>query len=216
MANQNLTDALAKLQRAYKETSSKKQKESIQKKIDVIKADLKASGEPTSKLAKRLLGSKSKVASMTNAEFKATIRTLSKANGYSFLSSYSVGKVKDDLKRYAKPVGWRFKDKIVRGKRVSITRKPTAQEIVAGRKNGTVYYEDRSRHSDVVRPVKLGKGGAIESGSASILLDLKNGNITAYHGENFNIGKAPKLRVFNHVKEGTWEKIWTLLHNSQL
>jgi hypothetical protein len=82
MANQNLTDALAKLQRAYKETSSKKQKENIQKKIDVIKADLKASGEPTSKLAKRLLGSRTKVAGYSDAEFKTVMRTLSKNSSF--------------------------------------------------------------------------------------------------------------------------------------
>ena len=215
MSTQQITDKIANLQRAYKSAPTKDIKKSLQIKINELKNELKSSNTPVTKLAKQLLGSQNKVAGYSNAEFKKVIKTLSKKSDYAFLQAYSTGKVIDDLKRYAKPVGWRFKDKIVRGKRVENIKKPTAKEIVAGRKNGTVYFENRSNRSDVVRPVKLAKGGAIEGGSASMLVDLQNGNITVYHGQYVNKGKAPKLATFNKVKQGTWQKIWNLLDKSQ-
>ena len=222
MTTSKITDEIAKLQRVYKSAPTSSLKKKIQIQINELKNELKASNTPVTKLAKQLLGSQNKVANYSNAEFKKVIKTLSKKDDYEFLKSwrgvgYSVGKVKDDLKRYAKPVGWRFKDKIVRGKRVENIKKPTAKEIVAGRKNGTVYFENRSNRSDVVRPVKLAEGGNIERGSAHIYITHLNGKVTVYHGDDAKLKSGARpLKTYNNVKEGTWVRIFDLLKKSQL
>lgn len=48
----------------------------------------------------------------------------------------------------------------------------------------------------------------IERGSASILIDLTDGNITVKHGTDDVI-----LLEKKNVKSGSWNKIWEVLNN---
>lgn len=153
-----ITDKIAALQKTLKVATTKPLKDKLRVKIAELKQELKDANIPVAKYAKSLIGSQRKVAAMTNNEFKAAIKKLSNKPSYSFLKGYSVGKVQDDLKRYAKPVGWRFKGR-------NKIKKPTATELAIGKRKGTVYYEDRADRSDVVYPVKLERGGMIKATS---------------------------------------------------
>lgn len=48
----------------------------------------------------------------------------------------------------------------------------------------------------------------IEKGSASIKIDLDNGNITVYHGEDEDV-----LHKIINAEDGSWDKIWELLRS---
>jgi len=155
MDTKKISDEIAKLKRASKEASTSILKNKLNAKIEALKKIITDSGITTKQLAVMLLGSKSKIDSLSPAEWKETMKRLSARSEYWFLKGMSKGKVKDDLKREAKPVGWRFKG---RGK----YRKPTKSEVIAGRKRGTVYYENRPERSDVVHPAKLKTGDTIK------------------------------------------------------
>lgn len=73
---------------------------------------------------------------------------LSKDKKYDFLKDMSKDSIEKDIKRDAKPVGWRFKGKFN-------YKKPSEAEIKKGVKNGTVYSEKRPERSDVSKKRKL-------------------------------------------------------------
>lgn len=49
-----------------------------------------------------------------------------------------------------------------------------------------------------------------ERGEASILIELKDGNITVWHGTEDKEHKTPLLEIPN-AKAGSWDKIWKTL-----
>jgi hypothetical protein len=154
MDSQKLTKEIAILERQLSQTKNETLKNSITKKIARLKNDLAGSQMSTSELAKKLLGAKQKVQRLTASDFNEVIRRLSKKPEYHFLKHLTKQEIKDDLKRTAKPVGYRFKGE-------HNYRKPTKQEIIDGKKDGTVYYENRSNRADVSRTVQLKTGGNV-------------------------------------------------------
>lgn len=170
MDTQKITDKIATLQRAIKTSPTQILTEKLKGKISELKQVLKDSNISTTKLATSLLGSQKKLAGYSKEEFNGALKRLSARDEYSFLKGMSKGKVKDDLKRFAKPVGWRFKGR-------NNIKKPNAKELAIGKKNGTVYYEDRRDRSDVVRPAKLKTGGSIDDRAS------KTANIKRYLSE---------------------------------
>ena len=148
------TTEITLLRRALKTAPTVSIKVKIKSKIARLKQYIEDFSVPTAKLAKSLLGSKRKVLAYSTQEFNDAIGRLSMKGEYSFLKGMGKGKIKDDLKREAKPVGYRFVGR-------DNFKKPTRQEIIDGRKNGTVYMENRANRSDVVRPAKLEYGGVI-------------------------------------------------------
>lgn len=167
MTLKEITDKVAVLKASLKTAPTKMRKEAIKKKIAELKDEAKGMGVPISRYAKSLIGSDKKFFAMSDADKKDTIRRLSKRREYDFLvtpkagmkSQYvnNISKVEKDKKRYAKPVGWRFRGR----NKVS---KPTKKQLELGKKRGTVYYEDRPDRADVVRPVKLADGGMMAKG----------------------------------------------------
>jgi hypothetical protein len=139
----NKAEQLALLQKKLSMTKTKLGKAVLEKKIEKLKSEMGSS----KKAKKDVTEAKKKVSQMSIAELK-------KKPEFSFLKGMNKGKIADDQKRVAKPKGWRFKGK---GK----YRKPTASEIVAGKKRGNVYYEARNRRSDVSRIVRLKDGGGV-------------------------------------------------------
>lgn len=129
-------------------------KEALNKKLVKLKQELKGGQMSTRQLASNLLGARRKISALSGTEFRALILRLSKKPEYSFLKRYSNQKVRDDMERPAKPVGYRFKG---RGN----YDKPTPRQIRKGKADGTVYYEARPRRSDVNRVIQLGKGGNV-------------------------------------------------------
>jgi ppGpp synthetase/RelA/SpoT-type nucleotidyltranferase len=148
------TTEITLLRRALKTAPTVSIKAKIKSKITRLKQYIDDANVPTVKLAKALLGSKRKVLGYSTQEFNDAIGRLSMKGEYSFLKGMGKGKIKDDLKREAKPVGYRFVGR-------DNFKKPTRQEIIDGRKKGTVYMESRANRSDVVRPAKLEYGGII-------------------------------------------------------
>jgi hypothetical protein len=147
---------IAALRRQMRETNNNVLKTALKKKISRLEEDMKSQKMTAKQLATSLFKARTEIDGMNKSQFSSLIKRLSAKPEYSFLKGMTKGQVKDDLERPAKPVGWRFKG--------NLTRKPTAAEVKAGKRNGTVYYENRRRHSDVVRSVQLAKGGGVGGG----------------------------------------------------
>jgi len=137
---------------------------SAKKRLDGLKVrleDASSKGEARTKVAI----SRTKVKQMPLNEFKAYIKQLAKKPQYKFLKGLTTGQILDDKKRVAKPVGWRFSGR-------ENMKKPTKAEVREGKKDGSVYYENRSIRSDVSRAIRLETGGNIETELENF--DLKN------------------------------------------
>jgi len=205
MDTKKISDEIAKLKRASKEASTSILKNKLNAKIEALKKIITDSGITTRQLAVMLLGSKSKIESLSASEWKETMKRLSARGEYSFLKGMSKGEVKDDLKREAKPVGWRFKG---RGK----YRKPTKSEIIAGRKRGTVYYENRPERSDVVHAAKLKTGGnlkPIPSGNKGLpKLPEEVRNKMGYMAKGGGVGDDAKDRFIVRPTQTQSKKRW--------
>ena len=158
MELQKITDKIAELQRALK-TAPATVKDKIKKKVSELKQAVRDAKVPTRKLAISLLGSQRKVAAYSTQEFNNALKRLSYKAEYSFLKGATKGKMKEDLGRHSKPVGWRFKGK-------NNYKKPTAKDIAsdAGKpfSKRKTYMESRRNRSDVVFPVKLATGGSVK------------------------------------------------------
>ncbi len=162
MTAKQITDKIALLKQAMKDAKVKGVKDKIKSKIEDLRQQAKTSNISTTQLAKSLLGSQRKVSNMTDAELRSAIKQLKPRSEYSFLKTAdykSLGVVKDDLKRFAKPVGWRIKGK-------NNVHKPSPKELAIAKRKGTAYYEDRPNRADVVRPVKLEDGGIMARGGS--------------------------------------------------
>lgn len=163
---QKKTDELEaiKKMKAYqaklKTAKSEKAKAALQSKIKEINDTLKKGTSFKDLTAKQVanakLASRKKFLEMSKKDFNAVIRTLAKKSEYAFLKNMSRPEIERDIKRKAKPVGWRFKGR-------GDYRTPTAAQARKGRANGTVYYENRPNRSDVSQSKQLAKGGNIES-----------------------------------------------------
>ena len=167
MTAKQITDKIALLKEAMKKEKIKSVKDKIKNKIEDLRQQAKTSNISTTQLAKSLLGSQRKVANMSDDELRSALKQLKPRSEYSFLklADYrSLPKVKDDLKRFAKPVGWRIKGK-------NNTHRPSPKELAIAKKKGTAYYEERPDRADVVRPAKLEDGGMMaKGGNADSLL----------------------------------------------
>lgn len=93
-------------------------------------------------------------------KFKDLMKRLTDTGKYDFLKGMSKEDVERDMKRLAKPMGWRFRGK-------GNYKNPNRAEIKAGVKSGKVYYETRPERSDVSKTVRLAKGSTIGSVKAS-------------------------------------------------
>lgn len=218
MTAKQITDKIALLKEAMKKEKIKSVKDKIKNKIEDLRQQAKTSNISTTQLAKSLLGSQRKVANMSDDELRSALKQLKPRSEYSFLklSSYrSLPKVKDDLKRYAKPVGWRIKGK-------NNTHIPSQKELAIAKKKGTAYYEDRPNRADVVRPAKLedggmmAKGGNVERGSAHLYITHTRGQYLVYHGDDVILKpNAKPLFERKGVEEGTWMKMWNVLYGTK-
>jgi hypothetical protein len=106
---QKISNDIATLKRAVKSAATASLKDKLKKKVASLTQVLKDANIPAKKLAMALLGAKRKVASYTTAEFNEVIKRLSYKAEYSFLKGLTKPEIKDDLERYAKNPGWRFK-----------------------------------------------------------------------------------------------------------
>lgn len=126
-------------------------KKVLLKKIDKLKVELEAiTSAPVAKA--KIQRAKTKISQMTPKEFADYIKKLSKDPKYSFLKGMSSDEIARDVKRTAKPVGWRF-----RGRENFKT--PTKRDV---KDNNNVYYENRRNRSDVSRSLRLETGGELE------------------------------------------------------
>ena len=142
---------IAILRRQMRETKNETLKNALKKKIERLTEDLKAQETPAKDLAMALFKAKDEINAMAKSEFNAIVKRLANKPGYSFLKTMSKSEIKDDLKREAKPVGWRFRGR-------TNFKKPTAKDV---KTKNDVYYEARRDRSDVIRPAKLAKGGGV-------------------------------------------------------
>lgn len=167
---ERITKSLAIVERQInelKDSGNKTALEILRKKEARLKEELKGTQMSTNALAKNLLAQRKNIKSLSKIEFNDLIRRLSKRPEYAFLKTMPKEKIKTDLQRTAKPVGWRFKG---RGN----YDKPTAKQIVAGKKSGRVYNERRPLRSDVSQVVKLKDGGNVDS-SFVVYVENKDG-----------------------------------------
>jgi len=187
-----ITKELAVIERKLSETSNQVLKDALKKKQARLKDELKDAQKSTPQLAKKLLAQRAQIKALSKVDFNDLIRRLSKKPEYSFLKTMSKSTVKTDLERRAKPVGWRFKG---RGN----YDKPTMKEIVAGKKNKTVYREVRPRRSDVNLAVRLKHGGMI--GDSGTITDSKS----MYQGKmgfiEMDMGNEWIVKVLDNGKE---------------
>ena len=154
-----ISNEIATLKRAVKTAATASLKDKLKKKIVSLNEVLKDANIPAKRLAMILLGAKRKIFSYTTAEFNAVIKRLSYKAEYSFLKGLTKPEIKDDLERYAKNPGWRFKG---RGNYKTPTKKDLAADAGLPYSKRRTYYEKRSNRSDVTNPAKLKDGGNIK------------------------------------------------------
>jgi hypothetical protein len=147
MKSEKLSTEIAALERKIKSAKNAVVKKVLEKKIETLRSELKKEEDGLSKLAK----AKKKIREMSQKDFNEFIKMLSKKDGFAFLKSMTKDEIKRDIKREAKPVGWRF--------RGDNTKKPTRRDI---REKNDVYYEGRRNRSDVSRAIKLAEGGGVD------------------------------------------------------
>jgi len=134
-------------------------KKVLLKKIDKLKVELEAiTSVPVAKA--KIQRAKTKISQMTPKEFADYIKKLSKDPKYSFLKGMSSDEIARDIKRTAKPVGWRF-----RGRENFKT--PTKRDV---KDNNNVYYENRRNRSDVSRSLRLETGGGVEDNKKYLIV----------------------------------------------
>jgi hypothetical protein len=198
MQAKEISDKIATLKRALKKA---KNKEKIQSKIADLELELKDANLTTYELSRMLLGSKVKVNRYTEDEFNKIIDRLSKRNSYSFLSNLDKELIKKDLKRKAKPVGWRFKG--------DNYKKPTKKDIEEDKgksnANRNTYREYRSNRSDVIKISKLETGGNLKNNQMKNIeniepLGYKIENAIDY-GKKLVDAKAKTIQIRNEIEK---------------
>ena len=183
-----ISNEIATLKRAVKTAATASLKDKLKKKIVSLNEVLKDANIPAKRLAMILLGAKRKVFSYTTAEFNAVIKRLSYKAEYSFLKGLTKPEIKDDLERYAKNPGWRFKG---RGNYKTPTKKDLAADAGLPYSKRRTYYEKRSNRSDVTNPAKLKDGGGVgENFKISKIKEI----VEKYINLSYNIGSFKILR----------------------
>ena len=161
MKSEKLSTEIAALQRKQKETKNAVAKKALSSKIERLKKELDeitTSAQAKTALAK----AQSKIREMSQKDFGEFVKKLAAKPEFSFLKGMSKSKIKDDIMRVAKPVGWRFRGR-------TNVKKPTKKDIQEG---NNVYYEGRVNRSDVSRTVRLAEGGGVKYPT-----DLKVGTV---------------------------------------
>jgi hypothetical protein len=167
MNTSTLANEIAALERQIKSAPNATAKKALESKIAVKKAEMKSGKtETANSLATKLLKAKGKVKELSSKDFNDMIKRLSQKPEYKFLKSMSREEINRDIQRPAKPLGWRFKGKN--------SAKPTKTQIATGRKNGTVYFEDRKNRSDISRVAQLAKGGGVYSSEDRWVVTFQN------------------------------------------
>jgi hypothetical protein len=156
-AVENKSEAIAALERKIAEAKSDIAKKALKEKLERLKQEAQDSDVEANKLAMVLLKQRKRIKELAQKDFDALIRRLAKKSEYSFLKNYTRDEIIRDMSLKAKPVGWRFKGK-------NKYKIPSKKQVTEGVKNGTVYYENRPKRSDVSFPAQLGKGGYVSKG----------------------------------------------------
>ncbi len=182
MNTEKIASEIAALERKKSGVKNATLIKALESKITRLKNDLEGSKVSTSQLASKLLRAKAQVKAMSRTDFDELIRRLARKPEYRFLRSMTKTQIKDDLERPAKPVGWRFKG---RGNYAT----PSKKQVREGKKDGTVYFENRRRRSDVSKVAQLQTGGNIDSLSPS---DKKMARDAAFANEK-NLSRAKQL-----------------------
>jgi hypothetical protein len=196
MNTSTLANEIAALERQIKSAPNATAKKALESKIAVKKAEMKSGKTVTANsLATKLLKAKGKVKELSLKDFNDMIKRLSQKPEYKFLKSMSREEVNRDIQRPAKPLGWRFKGKN--------SAKPTKSQIATGRKNGTVYFEDRKNRSDISRVAQLAKGGSVSKRGGNFNVGDKvmvddSGYVQSFHG--FDLSKPATILAKNKVK----------------
>ncbi len=178
MEIKEISEQIATLKRALKKAKNKNE---IQSKIADLEQQLKDSNLTTYELARTVLGATKKVQKFTEEEFSKAINRLSQKPKFAFLKDLDKELIKIDLKRKAKPVGWRFKG--------DNYKRPTKKDIEAdkGKSNAErkTYREYRSNRSDVIKVIKLNEGGNLKTNqmenSENKEMVLNNNKQIAHH-----------------------------------
>ena len=190
------TDKIATLEKALKSADTATKKKLFKDKIAKLKEALKTGNTEISakELADSLLKSRKKFIEMASKDFDAVVKRLSEKPEYAFLKGYTRSKIIDDIKRKAKPVGWRFKGK-------NNYKIPTKEQVTKGRKNKTVYYENRPERSDVSQIRQLKHGGEVDI----MLTDDDLGYYSILHkGEFIEKDFQSKKEAENWAKENNY------------
>jgi len=178
MEIKEISEKIATLKRALKKAKNKNE---IQSKIADLEQQLKDSNLTTYELARTVLGATKKVQKFTEEEFSKAINRLSQKPKFAFLKDLDKELIKIDLKRKAKPIGWRFKG--------DNYKRPTKKDIEADKgKSNTerkTYREYRSNRSDVIKVIKLNEGGNLKTNqmenSENKEMVLNNNKQIAHH-----------------------------------
>jgi hypothetical protein len=169
-----ISDKIATFEKALKSDNTEDFKKKLQDKLAKLKSDLKKAsvGEEISAkdLADSLLKSRKKFIEMSSKDFDGVIKRLQTKPEYSFLKSYTRSKIIDDIKRKAKPVGWRFKGR-------NNFKIPSKEQVKNRRING-VYYENRPDRSDVSQTRQLEHGGEMMEGKEILSFSFNTDNVT--------------------------------------
>ena len=159
-----LSKEIALLERKLKRLKSAQNKSVLQKLIDKKKLELKNLPLTAKQVANNLFRAREKVLALASKDFYELLRQLMKKPEYKFLRNMSKPAIRRDMKRKAKPVGWRFKG---RGN----YKVPNKTDIAKGKRDGSVYYETRPNRSDVSLVPQLGEGGIISEGDMVLVKD---------------------------------------------
>jgi hypothetical protein len=174
MKAEKLSTEIAALERQSSKAKNAVLKKVLAKKIDKLKTELESiTSEETAK--DKIKKAKTKVNAMDAKEFNVYIKELAKNPDFSFLKSMTSSEIVRDIKRTAKPVGWRF-----RGRKNVKT--PTKKDI---KDKNNVYYEGRRNRSDVSRKIRLKDGGVIAEGDKVTITTSSLGK--EYQGMNGTI-----------------------------
>lgn len=177
-----IAEQIALLEKQKSTTNSVIGKKVIDSKIEKLKSELTIANKDTKGTKATISKAKEKVSAMSNKEFSELISRLKQKPEFSFLKFMSKEEIIDDVKRVAKPKGWRIAGKL------GNKRRPTASEIKKGvASNGSsVYYESRPERSDVSREVRLAGGGGVKYGRFSGMMSKYAHAIASYIDRDAN------------------------------
>lgn len=152
MKAEKLSTEIAALERQSGKAKNAVLKKVLIGKINKLKAELESITSAAS-AKEKIKKAKTKIGQMTAKEFSDYIKKLAKDPKFSFLKGMTDDEINRDIKRTAKPVGWRFRGR-------ENVKKPTRKDI---KEKNDVYYEGRRNRSDVSRSVRLATGGGVDS-----------------------------------------------------